>query len=185
MEVSNAIKAAGCAVGALALSITASGQSPQVYKPAVPQGFVRMDVDEIPDQTTTIYGDQSKPGFYIVRNVFRKGPGGGQPGAGSRPHYHDQDRYVTVIKGTWWVSLGPESDTYNPEKMTPIHAGGFVFHPAFGHHYDGAKDEDAVVQIMGMGPVKTVQLEQGGAAGGGGRQGGGRQGGGQGGVPGR
>jgi hypothetical protein len=26
-------------------------------------------------------------------------------------------------------------------------------------HYDGAKDEEAVVQIMGIGPVKTVQTE--------------------------
>ena len=37
--------------------------------------------------------------------------------------------------------------------------GSFVFHPAFGHHYDGAKDEDVIVQIMGMGPVKTVNVE--------------------------
>ena len=32
-------------------------------------------------------------------------------------------------------------------------------HPAFGHHYDGAKDEEAVVRIIGMGPVTTKQLE--------------------------
>ena len=41
-------------------------------------------------------------------------------GTGSRPHYHDQDRLVTVVKGTWYVHLGPESDTYAPEKMTPM-----------------------------------------------------------------
>ena len=152
----------------LFLSVTASGQGS--YKPAVPQGFVRMDMDEIPAQTTTLYGDQTKPGIYVVRNLFRKGPGGGQPGGGSRPHYHDQDRYVTVIKGTWWVALGDEAKTYQPDKMTPIHEGGFVFHPANGIHYDGAKDEDVIVQIMGMGPVKTVNLE---APAGGGRRGGG------------
>jgi len=39
---------------------------------------------------------------------------------------------------------------------TPLKAGSFVVHPAFGHHYDGAKDEEAIVQ-----PVKTVQLEPG------------------------
>jgi len=38
-------------------------------------------------------------------------------------------------------------------------AGSFVFHPAFGHHYDMAKDEEAVVRIIGMGPVKTTNLE--------------------------
>ena len=92
--------------------------------------------------------------MYVVQNTFA-------PGRGSRPHYHDQDRYVTVIKGTWWVALGPESDVYNPSKMVPMKAGSFVFHPAFGHHYDGAKDEEAVVRIMGMGPVTTKQLEAG------------------------
>jgi hypothetical protein len=34
-----------------------------------------------------------------------------------------------------------------------------MFHPAGLHHYDGAKEEDVIVQIMGMGPVKTVQTE--------------------------
>jgi quercetin dioxygenase-like cupin family protein len=99
-----------------------------------------------------ISGDPSKPGMYVVQNTFA-------PGRTSRPHYHDQDRYITVIKGTWWVSLGPESDVYNPAKMVAMKAGSFVFHPAFGHHYDGAKDEEAVVRIMGMGPVTTKQLE--------------------------
>jgi hypothetical protein len=43
--------------------------------------------------------------------------------------------------------------------MIPIKAGGFMFHPAGLHHYDGAKDEETIVQIMGMGPVETVQTE--------------------------
>jgi quercetin dioxygenase-like cupin family protein len=96
--------------------------------------------------------DGNLPVMPVVQNTFK-------PGRGSRPHYHDQDRYVTVVKGTWWVSLGPESDVYNPDKMVAMKAGSFVFHPAFGHHYDGAKDEEAVVRIMGMGPVTTKQLE--------------------------
>jgi hypothetical protein len=175
MNISQAAKWSGFAAVALFLSVTASGQS-GVYKPPVPQGFVRLDMDEIPNQTTTLYGDQSKPGIYVVRNLFRKGPGGGQPGQGSRPHSHDQDRYVTVIKGTWWVALGDEAKTYQPDKMTPMPPGSFVFHPANGIHYDGAKDEDVIVQIMGMGPVKTTNLEPGG--GGGGRRGGGAGGGG-------
>ena len=72
------------------------------------------------------------------------------------PHYHDQDRYVTVLKGTWWTGAG---DVYKPETMTPIRAGGFLFHPAGYHHYDGARDEEVIVQIIGMGPVQTVRTE--------------------------
>jgi len=167
MKGSNLVRWVGCAAGAVALSVTATGQT-SVYKPPVPQGFVRIDADDMP--TGTIFGDPSKPGMYITRNHFA-------PGQGSRPHYHDQDRYVTVIKGTWYVALGPEADTYNPDKMTPMKPGSFVFHPAFGHHYDGAKDEDVIVQIMGMGPVKSVNLDQSAGGAGGGRRGGGAGGG--------
>ena len=77
-------------------------------------------------------------------------------GRGSRPHYHDQDRWVTVIQGTWYTA---EGDLYKPNEMIAIKQGGLMFHPAGLHHYDGAKDEDVIVQIMGMGPVKTVQTE--------------------------
>ena len=87
--------------------------------------------------------------IYVIRNRFA-------PGVTSRPHFHDQDRFVTVIKGTWWTD---EGDVFRPDKMVPIKEGGFMYHPANYHHYDGSKDEEVVVQIMGMGPVKTVQTE--------------------------
>jgi quercetin dioxygenase-like cupin family protein len=154
MKVTNAARWAGCLIGAVLLSVTAAGQ----YKQPVPQGFVRLDADEI--NTGAIFGDPSKPGMYVTRNKFA-------PGRGSRPHYHDQDRYITVIKGTWWVSLGAEADVYDPSKMTQLKQGSFIFEPASGHHYDMAKDEEVIVQIMGPGPVKTTQLENSGAAGGG------------------
>lgn len=98
---------------------------------------------------TLVFGDPSKPGFYVYRNRFR-------PGVMTRPHYHDQDRWVTVIKGTWWTD---EGDVYRPDKAVAIKAGGFMFHPKGLHHYDGAKNEETIVQIMGVGPVETVQTE--------------------------
>ena len=75
------------------------------------------------------------------------------------PHFHNQDRYITVLKGTWWVSLGPESDSGDKNKMIPIKAGGYVFHPANGHHFDGAKTDEVTVQIIGMGQVITTRIE--------------------------
>lgn len=147
-------KWACCGLGTLMLTVPqVSGQS---AKPDA-HGFIAAQPDDLrPGEGTsavTILGDQRKPGIYVVRNTFA-------PGRGSRPHFHDQDRYITVIKGTWWVALGPDSDVYDPNKMKPMPAGSFVFHPANGHHYDGAKDEEVIVQIMGMGPVTTTQLEK-------------------------
>ena len=42
----------------------------------------------------TLVGDPAKPGLYIVLNKFK-------PGNFSRPHFHPNDRHITVVKGTW------------------------------------------------------------------------------------
>ena len=141
-----------CTVAAVMLTApTASGQ---VVKPDG-SGFIAAQPEDLrPSEGATqvvILGDPSKPGLYVVRNTFA-------PGRGSRPHFHSQDRYVTVIKGTWWVALGADGGVYDPSKMVPMKAGSFILHPANGHHFDGARDEEVIVQIMGMGPVVTTQL---------------------------
>lgn len=104
-------------------------------------------------RSVNVIGNPSEPGLYVVRITFG-------PGQGSRPHFHSQARYITVIKGTWYVSSGPQADIYNPDNMTAVPAGTFLYQPPNGHHYDMAKDEEVVVQIMGMGPVETTQIAQ-------------------------
>ena len=144
---------------ALTLAVTTVslvGQAPAAPAPQRAPVKPLVDADNkrmAPEQglvSTTVFGDPSKPGMYVIRNRFA-------PGITSRPHFHDQDRFVTVIKGTWWTD---EGDVFRPDKMVPIKQGGFMYHPANYHHYDGSQgDEEVVVQIMGMGPVKTVQTE--------------------------
>ena len=155
MRFSGRVTSVLCALAvlvALGLSVVGRAQAPQTPPPPAPPMVDASNLIMQPEQAATggrVMGDASKPAFYITRNRFA-------PGNGSRPHYHDQDRYVTVIKGTWWTDTG---DVYKPETMKPIKTGGFMFHPAGYHHYDGARDEEVIVQIMGMGPVKTVQTE--------------------------
>jgi hypothetical protein len=49
---------------------------------------------------------------------------------------------------------------FKPETMVAIRTGGFMFHEANLHHYDGSIDDnEVIVQIMGYGPVKTIQTE--------------------------
>lgn len=129
-------------------SVATIAQQQPPPAPLVDATHLRMQPEQAA-QGGRVFGDPSKPGIYVTRYVF-------VAGRGSRPHFHDQDRYVTVIKGTWWTG---EGDVYEPDKMVPIKAGGFMYHPAGYHHYDGAKDEDVIVQIMGVGPVKTTQTE--------------------------
>jgi quercetin dioxygenase-like cupin family protein len=120
------------------------------------EGFLIASPDDLMpaegQRSIRILGNPSEPGLYVIRITF-------QPGQGSRPHFHNQARYITVIEGTWWVSTGAKSDVYDPDNMTRVEAGTFIYEPPNGHHYDMAKDEAVTVQIMGMGPVVTTRIE--------------------------
>ncbi len=117
-------------------------------------GFVRVTPDEVKwterpgydgVKFAVIQGDPSKPGVYVIRAKF-------SPGAMTRPHWHPEDRYVTVLQGTWYTG---EGDAFDPDKTLPLKAGSFMMHPAKAHHFDGAKDEEVIVQIIGIGPSAT------------------------------
>lgn len=148
--------AAGVLVALLLGADLVSAQTVPAVKPDA-HGFIAANPEDLVPaeggRQTVIMGDPGKPGMYVVRITF-------PPGAGSKPHFHSADRFITVISGTWYVSLGPDADVYNPEKMVPMKAGSFILHPANGHHYDAARDEAVTVQIIGMGPVTTTQIPQ-------------------------
>jgi hypothetical protein len=96
-----------------------------------------------------LHGDPAKPGPYIV---LVRWPAHHM----SRPHYHPNDRFITVISGTWWVGTGSK---YDPDSTTPLPAGSFVTHFGKQIHYDGAKDADTVLQIVGEGPATMTPAE--------------------------
>jgi hypothetical protein len=102
-------------------------------------------------QSAVVAGDPTKPGFYAVYNKWTKG------NHFSRPHFHPNDRYIVVLQGTWWVGTGPKFDLAN---TTAMPAGSFVTHFGKQVHWDGAKDEDAVLLIMGEGPATSTAAEE-------------------------
>jgi quercetin dioxygenase-like cupin family protein len=79
------------------------------------------------------------------------------PGHMSRPHFHPNDRFITVLKGTCWVGTGT---TFDPDSTKPMPAGTFVTHFGKQVHYDGAKDEEAVLLIVGEGPATITPVEE-------------------------
>ena len=104
-------------------------------------------------RVVNLIGDPREEGIYVIQITWA-------PGTGSRPHYHDQARYINILSGHWYVASGPESDVYDPDSMTRLGPGTFIYQPAYGHHYDMAKDEEVVVQIFGMGPVTTTGISE-------------------------
>jgi hypothetical protein len=101
-------------------------------------------------ESAVLVGDPAKPGLYVVLQKWL-------PNNNSRPHSHPNDRFITVISGTWWVNTG---STYDPAGMKPVPAGSFVTHFAKEVHYDGAKDGECILQIVGMGPATSTQPQQ-------------------------
>ena len=99
--------------------------------------------------TATIQGDPTKPGIYIQLIKWHSGNM-------SRPHTHPTDRYIWVLSGTWWLGHGPK---YDPASTYPVTAGSYVVHHANEIHYDGAKDVECLLYIVGMGPLVTTQAE--------------------------
>ena len=79
-----------------------------------------------------------------------------QPGNFSKPHFHPNDRFITVVKGTWYVGTG---NKWDKDATIGVKAGGAVTHFGKEVHYDGAKDEEVVVIITGEGPATNTPVE--------------------------
>src|SRR5258707_2086282 len=54
-------------------------------------------------QRANIAGDDKKPGLYVYRVKF-------PPGFKNVPHYHPDDRVVTVLSGTIYMGYGEKFD---------------------------------------------------------------------------
>ena len=103
--------------------------------------------------TAIVAGDPKVAGqVYVQRVRF-------SPGTFSPPHFHPEARHIVVLKGTWWVGEGPVQDK---SKTTPVPAGSFVLHHPGKIHWDGAKDEEVILQIIGVGPSATIPVDENG-----------------------
>jgi len=102
------------------------------------------------NEQAVLYGDPSKAGPYVVRIKLL-------PGNMIRPHFHPNDRFFVVLSGTWWMGTG---ETFDPERTVPAPAGSYVIHYAGKVHYDGAKGEETIIQVWGMGPATSTPAEK-------------------------
>src|SRR5262249_47669618 len=97
-----------------------------------------------------LHGDPTKSGLYVVLNRFK-------PGNFSKPHFHPNDRFITVVKGAWGAATDNKGNNAN---RAPRPGGSFV--TLFGKQVrgDGARDEEAWVLIVGEGPGTLTLVEE-------------------------
>ena len=126
-------------------SVSAADLDPKAISIKLPDD-IKWVANPSGSETAVLVGDPSKPGLYVVLNKWKAHHN-------SKPHSHPNDRFITVISGTWWVGTGTD---YNPDNLKPVSAGSFVTHYGNEVHYDGARDGDTILQIVGIGPATST-----------------------------
>lgn len=93
-------------------------------------------------RVASISGNEKSIGLYIYRVKFPKGHK-------IMPHFHSDERVVTVITGSLYVGYGR---SFNPKEMKNIQKGGVYTEPKEQAHYVWAKDGEVELQVVGYGP---------------------------------
>jgi len=107
----------------------------------------------IPNGTlqAAVVGDSTKPGLYAIRTKIPSG-------LRLQPHFHPDERIVTVLTGTLYVGFG---ERFDPATMKPLPPGSVFTEPVKQPHFTWAKDGEVLLQIIGNGPTGTTQIPTG------------------------
>jgi hypothetical protein len=72
------------------------------------------------------------------------------PNDWSQPHSHPNERFITVLAGTFLIGTGAKFDK---NKTVAIGPGGVVHDIPNQMHYDGTGPEGATLEFIAMGPA--------------------------------
>jgi len=142
------LAAVAASLSVLLASSTAAELNPAAVTYTLPDNIKWTDTGR-GAASAVLLGDPDKPGLYIQLVKWH-------PHNMSHPHFHPNDRFITVLSGTWWVGTGTKFD---PDATVPMTAGSFVVHHGRQVHFDGAKDDEAVLEIVGEGPATATPAE--------------------------
>src|SRR5689334_9683637 len=142
------------AVAAAIVSLGSAGSAVELDPAAVtietPDQFKWRDpTDRIATNQANLLGDPNKAGeLYIYINKFK-------PGRFGNPHYHPNDRFITVIDGASWHGTGPVVDVAHAHRVPK---GTFMIDHAGKVHWGGNKEEGGSYLIAGIGPGGSVEV---------------------------
>jgi quercetin dioxygenase-like cupin family protein len=99
-------------------------------------------------RTVLLSGDPAKAGPYVLEIHV-------PPNTAIAPHTHRDDRFATVISGTWYFGYGR---TAAGAAVKPLTAGALYTEPSGTPHFAMTRAEGAVVRLTGNGPSDTSYL---------------------------
>ena len=101
-------------------------------------------------QRALLVGDEQKPGMYMYRARF-------PADFKVQPHFHPDERVVTVISGTLYMGYG---EKFDESTMMALPAGSIWTEPARQPHFVWAKAGEVVIQVVGAnGPSGVTRIE--------------------------
>jgi quercetin dioxygenase-like cupin family protein len=101
-----------------------------------------------------VHGDPGSTGPYTVRISL--------PDGYEIPlHWHSGDETLTVLSGTFLLSMGDRRDD---RRLEAFRAGDVLFIPAEHRHFGGVEGP-TVVQLHGIGPFTTTVVDPGAGGG--------------------
>lgn len=101
-------------------------------------------------KTSVLYGDPTKPGYYVMFYVI-------PDGLKLPPHFHPESRTVVVVTGKFYYGYG---STFDESKMYEMPQGTYFTEPGHQHHYAYAKAGEVLLYVAGFGPTGTSYVEQ-------------------------
>jgi quercetin dioxygenase-like cupin family protein len=99
-------------------------------------------------EQANIVGDPARPGIYTAHIRF-------SPGQRIDPHFHPDDRIVTVLAGTVLFAYG---ERFDETAMRALPAGSVWTEPAGQSHFAWARDGEVLLQVVGFGPSGTTPM---------------------------
>jgi hypothetical protein len=140
---------AGCIALALFIFSGSAQAEPLATTQLTPDRF-KWDPTPFGGQKVTLVGDEQKPGMYVYRVRF-------PANFKVQPHFHPDERVVTVMSGTLYMGYGEQFDE---SAMKALPAGSIWTEPAKQPHFVWAKEGDVIVQVVGgNGPSGVTRIE--------------------------
>jgi quercetin dioxygenase-like cupin family protein len=99
-------------------------------------------------QQAVVVGDPARPGMYAAHIRF-------PAGLRIAPHFHPDERIVTVLSGIVYVGYG---ERFDESRLRPMPAGSVWTEPAGQPHFAWARHGEVLLQVIGLGPSATTPI---------------------------